>query len=116
MGGGSFRAPSRGGGGMSRGGMGGQSRQAPNVQAMPQRAMGMGGGYGMPMFMPFGFSPFGYGMGMGGMGMGMGGMGFIFQALAFFWVANFFVTFLSAMGQQNNKGPGDDDDKGPPRY
>jgi uncharacterized membrane protein len=47
MGGSSFRAPSRGGGGM-----GGQSRAAPNVQAMPQRGMYGGGGYAMPMFMP----------------------------------------------------------------
>lgn len=90
--------------------MGGQSRAAPGVQAMPQRSMGYG--YGMPVFMPmwspFGFSPFGF-------GFGFGGMGFIFQALIFFWIVNFFLSFLSAMGQQNSTRD-DDDDIPPPRY
>jgi hypothetical protein len=39
------------------------------------------------------------------------------QALAFFWVANFFLSILSAMSQngQNNNDRRDDDDMPPPR-
>ena len=105
MGGSSFRAPRSGGR------MGGQSRAAPNVQAMPQRSM-YGGGFGMPMFMPM-WSPFGYGY-----GFGFGGLGFIFQIMIFFWIVNFFLSFLSAMGENNNNNNRNnyDDDDFPPRY
>lgn len=101
MGGSSFRAPSRS---APRGGMGVQSRQAPPVNAMRG---GMGYGYGMPMFMPI--SPFGFGY-----GFGFGGLGFIFNALLFFWVVNFALSFLTNMTAGNDKR--DDDDMGPPRY
>ena len=67
---------------------------------------GLGYGYGMPMFMPF--SPFGFGM-----GFGFGGLGFLFNILAFLWIANFFVNLLSSVTQ--SAGRNDDDDMGPPR-
>jgi uncharacterized membrane protein len=67
----------------------------------------MGYGYGMPMFMPI--SPFGFGY-----GFGFGGLVFIFNALLFFWVVNFALSFLSNMTAGNDKR--DDDDMGPPRY
>eukprot|EP00227_Mantoniella_beaufortii_P012650 CAMPEP_0197576654 /NCGR_PEP_ID=MMETSP1326-20131121/1598_1 /TAXON_ID=1155430 /ORGANISM="Genus nov. species nov., Strain RCC2288" /LENGTH=221 /DNA_ID=CAMNT_0043139609 /DNA_START=59 /DNA_END=724 /DNA_ORIENTATION=- len=99
MGGSSFRAPSRGGGG-GGGGMRSQSRQAPAM-----RAGGGGMGYAAPsiFFSPFGFSPFGYGMG----GFGMGGMSFIFNAIIFFWIVNFVLSFVSSI-QNSQQGPGDD--------
>ena len=67
MGGSSFRSAPR----MApRGGMGGQSRQAP-----PPGAMRGGMGMGMPMIMPMPmFSPFGF-------GFGFGGLSFIFNIL-----------------------------------
>ena len=43
-------------------------------------------------------------------------MGFIFQALIFFTIANFVISFISSMGQSNNNNRRDDDDMGPPRY
>ena len=56
----------------------------------------------------FGFSPFGF---------GFGGMGFIFQALIFFTIVNFIISFISSMGQSNSNRRDDDDDMmGPPRY
>jgi uncharacterized membrane protein len=100
MGGSSFRSAPRA---APRASVGSQSRQAPPPQVMRG---GMGYGYGMPMFMPF--SPFGFGM-----GFGFGGLGFLFNILAFLWIANFFVNLLSSVTQ--SAGRNDDDDMGPPR-
>ena len=95
MGGSSFRSAPR----MApRGGMGGQSRQAP-----PPGAMRGGMGMGMPMIMPMPmFSPFGF-------GFGFGGLSFIFNILIFLWVANFFMSFVSSLTSGNEQRRDDDD-------
>ena len=81
---------------VTRGGMGGQSRQAPPMVG------GMGYGYGMPMIMPMPmFSPFGF-------GFGFGGLSFIFNILIFLWVANFFLSFVSSLTAGNDKRNDDD--------
>ena len=97
MGGSSFRSAPR----MApRGGMGGQSRQAP-----PPGAMRGGMGMGMPMIMPMPmFSPFGF-------GFGFGGLSFIFNILIFLWVANFFMSFVSSLTSGNDQQRRDDDDR-----
>lgn len=93
MGGSSFRSAPRA---APRGGMGGQSRQAPPMVG------GMGYGYGMPMIMPMPmFSPFGF-------GFGFGGLSFIFNILIFLWVANFFLSFVSSLTAGNDKRNDDD--------
>ena len=104
MGGSSFRSAPRVS--APRGGMAGQSRQAP-----PPQQMRGGMGYGYGSFMPFPmFSPFGFGFSPFGFGFGLGGLGFIFQIFAFLWVANFVSGLLASASNQN----GNDDEGGPP--